>query len=481
MSGSPMQRLWHLLGSSMVARIGMAAVNFGLFWLLSHHLGATALGGFSLLMNLFLMLQLLPLLGLSLPLSRRIATEEGDREVEVSNAFAFALPVGLAIALVLGLVGQFGYPDWLHGPFWLVAAAIVPTTWVIVAESALLGLERAADIARVQFGEAALRTALAVVAVWREWDLVGVFAIFLLLRCLSAWRYAVHPAVPRPRRAQVSAALQRRNWQEVPIYLGIALLAALTSRLDLVVLSRLDDLHAVGQYAAASRLYDAALMLPTLAALILMPTLARLYATEPEAFAPMLRKALRASLAAGMAIALAVAALADPVIELLYLPEFHDAAPVLRWLIFAAVWVTVDQTLSSTMIAAQAQHHDLRTMALALVLLVTGLAVLVPLQGPVGAAEAVTLALIGRVLWRLRWAAHRLALPQVWPDLARVCVATAAGLAGLLAGLHWHGAWVALVAAWAAYALAARLLGLIGAHPVRTLVNELARLRGRAA
>jgi hypothetical protein len=61
----PTPSLRVLLGSAMGLRLAMAALNFALFWLLAHRLDTAELGGFSVLMNLFLMVQLLPLLGLS--------------------------------------------------------------------------------------------------------------------------------------------------------------------------------------------------------------------------------------------------------------------------------------------------------------------------------------------------------------------------------------------------------------------------------
>ena len=464
------------LGSSMAARLGMAAVNFGLFWVLSHRLGSETLGGYSLLMNLFLMLQLLPLLGLSMPLTRRIATDEALRQREVSNAFAFALPVTLVLGLALGGVGHLSYPDWLHLPFWLLAAAVVVSSWVHVGEVTLLGLERAADVAHIEFTEAALRCVLAVTAVWLGWDLTGVFSVFLLGRILSAVRVYLHPEVPRPVWREVSREVCRRNLSELPVYLGIVVLAALTARLDLVVLSRLVSLPEVGQYAAAARLYEAALMLPTVVATVLMPTLARLFASAGEQFRQMLAQALRASLTVGIAVALGVAALAGPIIDLLYAPEFAAAAPVLRWLIFAAVWVTADQVLSTTMIAAQAQRQDLLTMALALATLLGGLALAVPLWGTVGSAVAVTVALVVRVLWRVRWATQGLGVPGLWADLGRVALTTAAGVAALVLGLR-QGPWQALLLSLLAYGLAARLSGLVGGHPLRDLRLGLSRLK----
>ena len=468
------------LGSSMAARLGMAAVNFGLFWVLSHQLNTETLGGYSLLMSLFLMLQLLPLLGLSLPLTRRVATDEACHQRELSNAFAFALPVTVLMALGLGVVGRQAYPDWLHLPFWLLGAAVVLSSWIHVAEVTLLGMERAADVAHVEFTESALRCGLALLAVWLGWGLVGVFSAFLIGRVLTTVRLLYMPGLPRPALSLVSMALQRRNLGELPVYFGIAVLASVGSRLDLVVLSRLAGLPEVGQYAAAARLYEASLMLPTVAATVMMPTLARLFVQQRAQFSALLRVTLRASLCVGMAVALGVAALAGPIIGLLYAPEFAAATPVLRWLIVAAVWVMADQVLSSTMIAAQAQKQDLQTVALALAVLSLGLWLAVPLWGPVGAAAAVTVAQVVRVMWRVRWAARLLAQPAMWADLGRVAVASAAGVAALLTSLP-QGAWLALAVSLLAYGVALRVLGLVGPNPVADLRQGLSRLRGGSA
>jgi len=114
----PADSLWAALTSSVGARLAMAVLNYGLFWQLSHRLEAAQLGGFSLLMNLFYMLQGLPLLGLSAPLARRAATDPQQLPLEFSNAWLFAMPVALLLAVGTGVVGQVGYPQALHAAFW---------------------------------------------------------------------------------------------------------------------------------------------------------------------------------------------------------------------------------------------------------------------------------------------------------------------------------------------------------------------------
>ncbi|MEO8298139.1 MAG: oligosaccharide flippase family protein [Burkholderiales bacterium] len=452
--------LLRALRSSFGARLAMAVLNYGLFWVLSHRFDAAELGGYSVLMNLFFLLQMLPLLGLSAPLARRIAGEPASLAAEFSNALAFALPVAAVLGAGIVVVGLVGYEQALHPSFVLLGLALLPTGWTLVAEMSLLGRERMSLVARAQAFESLGRAVLAIAAVEAGGGLTAVFGVFFALRCAAALWYAWQPALPRFDRAQLSRLLWRRNWCEVPVFLGIAVAAAVATRIDLIVLAQLAGLQAAGIYAAASRLYEATLMLPTVAAMVMLPALARLYRGDRARFDAMLLAALRLSLGAGFAVALAVAALAEPLIGLLYAPHLAAAAPVLRWLIFAAVLTTADQLLSSTMIAAQAQHDDLRTMLIAVAALALGLALLVPTQGALGAAMAVPLALALRLAWRLRWAARRLALPDLGHLLARLGLAWALGALALAGGLLL-GPLPALLASLGTYALALWASGLL--------------------
>jgi O-antigen/teichoic acid export membrane protein len=452
--------------SSLGARLLMAVLNYGLFWLLSHRLAATELGGYSLLMNVFYLLQTLPLLGLSTPLARRVATEPEQLRAEMSTAAAVALPVSLLIALGCGLTGQLLYPTALHTAFWLLAASLLPSAWLLVTEVSLIGREQMSLVARVQ----------CLVALGGGLELL--FTVFLGGRLLSMLIYRLNSPLPSPRLRDVSATLWRRNWSEVPVFLGIAVLAAVGGRIDLIVLSRLAGLEQAGIYAAASRLYDAALMLPTIAAMVILPALSRLYQSDRQRFADVLGQSLRACLAVGLAIALGVAALSQPLIELLYAPQLHDAGGLLRWLIFGAVLMTLDQILSSTMIAAHAQAEDLRTLVIAVLALGLLLLLGISLAGPLGAAIAVPTALLARVGWRLRWLLRHHPSPGLASQLARTALAALCAGVVLIATLP-HGPLLGLAATLATYGLSAFALGVLQRKHLNFLTPWLQRARLR--
>lgn len=459
-------RLMARLGSTLGARLVMAAVNFGLFWALSHSFDMTSLGTYSLLMNLFFMTLGLPLLGLSVPLERRAAAEPDTLAREVSNALVIALPMGALLGVALGAYGQLTHEAAVALPFWLLGAAVWVSAATLVAESALLGREQMAFIARAQCGEAVLRTVLALAAVWAGGGLTAVMLVFLLLRVGITLIYFSSPRMPRPVAALVDRTVFRRNLAELPVFFGIASVVGIVSRLDLLVLDHLEGKTQVAIYTVAARLYEASLMLPTAVALVLLPALARLFAADERRFTISLVVMLQGVMWIGMPVALAVAALAEPLMTLLYPASYLPAADILRWLMLAALLTAVDQVMSSAMLASQSQHADLHSMLVSMGALCLGFVLLIPLFGPLGVDIAVAGSLVARVAWRLRWAFGRLAPRGLAAELAKAISSGLAGVAGLVLGLA-HSPWLALALAWLALAAGAGLSGHLSRHPVR--------------
>lgn len=467
-------RLIDRLGSTLGARLVMAAVNFGLFWALSHQFDMTSLGSYSLLMNLFYMSMGLPLLGLVVPLERRAAASPETLASEVSNALVIALPMGGLLCMALGLYGWLGHERDVWLPFWLLGAAVWVSAGVLVAEVVLLGREQMSFIARAQCVEAILRTALSLVAVHLGAGLAGVMAVFLCMRIAIWWVYSRSPRLPRPRLNLLDRGLFRRNVSEMPVFFGIATLAGVVARLDLLVLEHVAGKTQVAIYTVAARLYEASLMVPTAVAMVLLPALARLFAADERRFSMSLVVMLQGVLWIGMPVVLGVAALAEPLIRLLYPDTYLPAAAILRWLMLAGLLTAVDQVLSSAMMASHSQVADLKSMVVSVVALALGFVVLIPLLGPLGVAIAVAAALVARLAWRLRWVRQRLGRVGLARELAKALGSGLAGVTGLLLGLA-HSPWLALVLGWAALAVGAALSGHLSRHPVQ----DFARWRQR--
>ena len=479
------RRVFGNLAWVTMLRIGMAAMGFAQFWLLSHRLDANGLGGFSLLMGLFVMLQALPLLGLNTPLIRSVAAQPTVLGVELVNALTFGLPGAAVLGLGLGAYGAWARPDLLL-PFVLLGLCMLPTAWTLVAECSLIGLEALQGIAIVNLVEATWRVAGAWWSMNAGWGLTGVMATVLLGRLATALAYACHPRLPKLRWQQVSAAVQARYRREVPTYLGLTVVTALGSRLDTVLLSYLKGLSELATYASAARLYEASLMLSTIAVIIVFPRLSRLFAQDPQAFRHLFDRCLRWALLAGLPLVLVGMAVAPVLVRIVYVPSLWGAAPVLQCLLIAAWLMALDQLLSSTMMATQSQGADLSAMVVGTVAAVVLISVFSHSFGLTGAAAGLTSALALRVYRRLRWAEAALPLPGLQAYAWRAFRAAGGAIAifawvqgdaatatatAVMAEVPVHrlsAAWhntslsrlsLACVAAWASYACLAWLLG----------------------
>lgn len=405
--------LWSALGSAVFLRLIMAVVNFGQFWVFTRLLPAEELGGYSLILGVLMMLHAMPLLGLSVPLIRRVATDPDKASLEVSNAFALSLPMAVLITVGVYVYGVTQFDPSLHGPLDCLALTMIPVAWILVAECALLGLERMDIITKVQSVEAVGRLVFGVLAIKLGYGLYGVFVCIFVLRALVALYYALSPIVPPVRWAGVSWDIQVRNFREIPTFIGIVILAALVLRVDVLVLEHTRDLAEVALFAAGSRLYEAALMVPTMAAQALMPTLARMLQESEEQFKRMFREVLDHIMLIGGLFAIGLAALAGVAVALVYPSHLQPAGEVFAWLALGTVLVMVDQLLSSAMLAAKAQRDDMRSLAVAGVVLVLALLLLTGPWGAEGAAWAILIAHLTRLAMRIRWAAERLAFPEL--------------------------------------------------------------------
>ncbi len=409
-------------------RMGIAAMGFAQFWFLSHRLDAQGLGGFSLLMGLFVMLQSLPLLGLNVPLIRSVAADPSILGEQLTNSLAFAMPGAITLAIGLGAYGAWARPD-LVLPFALLGLCMLPTAWTLVAESSLVGLEALHGLAIINLVEATWRVLGSWWAVDAGWGLSGVMGTVLLGRLATAMAYLRHPRLPSPRWRRLSASVQARYRSEVPTYFTLTVVTAISSRLDTVLLSHLKGLSELATYASAARLYEASLMVSTIAVIVVFPRLSRLFADDPQAFRRMLDRCLRWALLAGLPLVLCGMVVAPVLVRLVYAPALWGAAPVLQCLLIAAWMMALDQLLSSTMMATQSQREDLSAMLVGTAAAAVLITALTYAFGLTGAAAGLTAALVLRVCLRLRWAEHALPLPGLQAYALRALLAALGAVA----------------------------------------------------
>lgn len=455
-------------------RLGSAVLSFAVFWYLARTSGASFVGAYAFLLGVYAFLQQLPLLGLHLAAVRDVAANADDAPKVVANLGSLGVVTAVMLGLACYFVGIGFYPPEMHLSFALLGGSMLPTAWVNLAECILIGRQNMRIVALVNLGEAALRSLVSAVAVFNGGGLGILFLIFLVGRIGAAIAYQRSPPVPRWQRHLVDWPRLRAHLCETPVFLGIMVFSAALSRLDLFFLSKLGSFADVGIYAVAAKIYDAALMAPAVITSVLYPAFSQAANRELAELAGLSRTATFWVFVLALPCAIAVALVAQPMINLIFGASYEKSAEVLQILMGGVVLMALNQLLTLVLLARHRQNLDFQTLLISTVCNALLLGALIPPLGVTGAAWAVLAAMLVQLCVRYGLVRHFEFEPgfgTLWrPVLAAVAMVMVA-----LEALHLHPA-IMLLLALATYFITLFAVGGIRAEAVRAVVGLV---RGR--
>lgn len=384
-------------------RAAVALFSFGFFALAARRWSGRELGEFATVYAVFVLLRQAPLLGLHVPLIRHVAREPAALATRAPNMMIVGLATACVVGPLVGVVGGWVYPPSLGIALWLVGAALLPSAAIVLAESILVAQQRLARVAALSGAETGARTAIWLVVILAGGDLTAVCAALLVVQLGMVPLYF---AASGPRAAlrldRASARETRRLLAQCPTFLGILLLSAGLSRLDFLLLPAVSSLEQVGLYAAPYKLYETALMVPSVLTLALFPVVSAAIRNRRPEFNQLVRQIVRLVVTIGLPGAIVVIALADPIITTLFGGRFRSAGGTLAILAGVPVVVAVDQTLTIALLAAGRESFDLKVLLLSFSVYALVLLALVPPMGARGAAVATAFVAVLQMAVRYR-------------------------------------------------------------------------------
>ena len=163
-------------------------------------------------------------------------------------------------------------------------------------------------------------------------------------------------------------------------------------KIDQVMLKEMLDVKAVGVYAAAVKLCEAWYFLPTAVIASLFPAVIKARKKSETLYNERVQKLYDLMVWGSVAVALPTTLLADWIILILFGPDFHEAAVVLRIYIWAGVFVSLGVASSKWLVAENLQLYSFYITALGALLNVAFNLWLIPIYGIKGAAFATLVA-----------------------------------------------------------------------------------------
>ena len=399
---------------ALAIRMLGAALMFGMNAALARLAGAEAYGIFAIAMAWSLVAMTAGALGLNTAALRIVAQTEAQPETR-AGFLAWAgrravLGAGLAGLAVAGMGALAGWRGWLPAEAAQGLMLAGPLAAALPLVEVVNGIQRGAGaliraLAPYNLAFPLLVTGLALAFRPGALGLVGIAgAAAWAALALSLWLARRIPPKARPEQS-ARPAWSALAWAALPT--GLSNHAG--RQLDAILLAFLVSPAAVGAYWLASRLVRVASFGLQAAQMVASPDFARLHAEAGGKGDPKLQaaatRAVRATLAMALPMALALGLLAGPLLGLVS-PAFRDAAPIVHMLLLGqVVSIACGPNAALLNMAGQAGL----VARLSVVGLILQGVLLVPLAwayGGLGAAAAAALVTLLRNL-ALSWAAWR--------------------------------------------------------------------------
>lgn len=441
-------------------RLTVAALGWAGTVLVVRTLTVDEWGRFSFIFSFLALVSVLTDLGIGRVVLSGLVGENVDRRAFAGTYVVLRAGLGvLGYLAAVAFVAVAGYPSEV-----VVGTAIAGFVIVVATPSNALNTiyqasmkMRTVAVAQVlgQTAQLALTAALAVADATLLWFVVPAVVFELVA--------AVHKVRRLPEDLRPVYGVDVRVWkgllgEAAALSLG-GILATSFTRIDMVMLSKLDSFHAVGVYGIGYKFADVVHAASTAVMASVLPLLVRAWPDRPDRFRRSLEHA--SSLLALLAVAVLVEFLlfAEPVIRLLYGSRYEVGGPAAR-MVVAAECVHLFGALAFTTLVATGNHRRYPIATFVGLAINVGLNLwLIPDHSYGGAAFAtlVTELVVGVLLG---WWAFRLRgvdrVPVDWPTAGAVLVAALLGTAA--------GHLLRQVAPWPVAAVAAGLVILGATH-----------------
>ncbi len=389
----------------VLSRVYVAALGWAGSVVVARALGSEEWGQYSFVFGLLGLMAVVTDLGVGRVILGQLMQDRDDTPDVAASYLALRVVLGLVgYLLAVGIVLLGGYPDEV------VAATAVAGVVVVLATPghALTVLLQS----RLRLTVSAVAESIAQTAQLAATVFAALFAPLLLVFLLPAVLKELVQLLLKLRAVRRGAAgpppsrvVQAWRWRglladAVPVTIGLGLFT-LMSRVDVLVLSKLDTFESIGQYSIGLRFADG---LGLVAWALIAPTLTLLVGAWPHDV-DYFRDRVRHSI--GVVISVASVAVvgfwqaADPVIVLLYGPQFSTATDAARLLVLGSA-IAMLTLLGLNLLMAMGRHRVYPVVGVLGLVLTIGLnLLLVPIASFEGAAVAglVTDVLLCAVLW----------------------------------------------------------------------------------
>ena len=357
---------------------------------LPRFLGAEAVGSFHFANSVWAIAAIIVTFGMDTALTKEIARCP-DRAASLFGATVIvrAALFILALGAVLAYLRAFDYAPQTANVVLIIGATTFVWQFIGASQAVLQGLERMEWMSVANIAGKAVHTVLSIALLLLGFGVYAVAAVTIVaaLANLAVQVHALRRAHAFRPSLDWRAALN--VWRSGLPYLVSGIFLVVYLQLDIVIISLLVDERAVGWYGAADQLYGTLLFIPTVFITAAFPALARLYAAQGQAelagdgpasgaagdaagpgagqgaLPRLMQKSFNLLFVMSVPIGLGVLVVADPLVALLFGPDFAGSGPILALMGIVLILTYQNMLVGQFLISTDRQNRWTIVMAVA--------------------------------------------------------------------------------------------------------------------
>lgn len=375
------------MGSALVGRLAGSLIGVITFGVLARSIGAEGLGQYRTVLTMLLFAGVAFDFGLYSITLREMSQRSGRESLILGNVVA--LRVCATLLAVLLLFGLLSFTTYDHTIRYGVLVAGVG--WIGYQLNDMLRavfqeklVKHKGALAEIIGASVSLALIIGLTVIDGDTDaMLAATAVGLLCTAGLAWHYAYHLVPFRMR-------FDWEVWRTVIIaglpIAGSVILLNVQLRIDVLLLSVIQDPRHVGLYDAPVKLYELLFVIPYLFGGMMMPLFVRDLSGGSGSLIPRLGAAVGVSVVISSLAFGVMFVHAEDIVTLLAGPEFAESAKPLRILAGAALFAGISAILRFAATALQQPGRMLKVDVIGVTAAVVAHAILIPRYGIIGAA-----------------------------------------------------------------------------------------------
>jgi len=369
---------------------GQTVGNIILFFYLSRYLHPGGLGIYSTILTIYSTVSLGCGIGLNSLIPREL-----PKDLSLTNRYFIhgsLVSAGVALVLMLGLdlmVPRLNYLPETRTGVLIVSLALLAESLQVVLNSIFISHQKAEFIAVSGLLSVVGRIALSLIFMnlgFGVLSLVGVFVVFnglaVLVNLYFLWRFVSRP------HWEFDWPFMRAMLCELKVFAGLAILNALCSQSEVLILSLTRGEVQVGYYSGALKLVTIWVMVPNSYLTTMFPVLSSYFQESHQKALDLQNKSFKYLLAAALPLSVGMCITAAAIIPIFLGPGYDESVGPLRLLSWYLPLIFVNNLLWRVLIVRAEQKVVFRWQLLTEILQAALAIGLTPKFGPQGAALA---------------------------------------------------------------------------------------------